>query len=175
MDFKRIEEEERILQQKQAEFLKLAKEICVLKKKTNDLDIEIAAKERELEHVKESVIDKQIELDLLKGQVAFLEEICKHKSEEEESVLAATQEAKKKLWGKYKALVKLAEDEAANMKECKRETEDSKREQPNEVTRNVTAAAELEAMREFLAFQDLKKAELQKIIADYDLEGRENV
>lgn len=160
MDFKQIEEEERTIEQTQTVFLKLAKEICVMKKKTNDLDIANVASERELKDVMKAVVEKQVELDVLKEQVAFLEETCKLKKEEEKKVVEATQEGKRRLWDKYKRFVKFADEEEARMR---RNKQSSSREQRQENTRDLVA--EIEVMKEFLEFQERKKGQLTDIIA----------
>lgn len=164
MDFRQIEEEERTIEQTQTEFLKLAKEICVMKKKTNDLDIVNVARERELKDVKKAVVEKQIELDVLKEQVTFLEDTVKHKKEEEKKVVEATQEGKRRLWGKYKAFVKLTDEEEANMWRNKQKSKKSTHEPRWETRRDLVA--EIEVMEEFLEFQERKKRELMEMIAE---------
>lgn len=166
MDFAHIEEAERQWQDKQNEFLKLAKEICSFKKRTNDLEIENVAKERELNNTKQAMIEKKILLEVIKTQVALMEETCRQKVEEEKVVVAETQERKVRLWEKYKQLVNMADEEETKVRikysgKLKQGSCDykKKREPVDDIL-----MAEIEVMRQFLAFQERKKKELLEII-----------
>lgn len=175
MDFKQIEEEERKMQDKRSEILKLAKEICLLKKKTNDLEIKYVAKERELNVVKTAVIEKQTRLDVIKSQVAFLDKTSKQKTADEEKTIEETQERKKRLWGKYKDLVRIAEEEEMKMKKWVLDVKEKKNDKCNKKTNNCVLKAEVEAMREFLSFQKQKQFELMEIINANDIVCNNNI
>lgn len=170
MDFKQIEEEERKLEQKQSEFLGLAKQICVVKNKTNSLDIENVAKERALLEIKQNVIEKQVDLEVLKRQVAYLEETYKGKAEQQKKIVEETQDGKRRLWGNYKAFSELADKEEEKLRKHIRDyaTTGKSVVQNNEKSPSSVLSAEIEVMREFLKFQEKKMEELMKIIAQYE-------
>lgn len=165
MDFTQIEEAERQWQDKQTEFLKLAKEICSFKKKTNDLEIDNVAKERELSNLKKAMIEKKTLFEVIKTQVAFMEETYRQKAEVEKKVVAETQLGKMRLWDKYKQLVKMADEEEVKVRlkysgELKQSSEHKKKRK----TADDILIAEIEVMRQFWAFQERKKNELLEII-----------
>lgn len=170
MDFTHIEEAERQWQEKQNEFLKLAKEICSFKKKTNDLEIENVANERELNNTKQAMIEKKILLEVIKTQVAFVEETCRQKVEEEQAVVAETQKRKVRLWEKYKQLVKMADEEEikVRMKYAGKLKQSSYDYRKQREAADDILMAEIEVMKQFLAFQERKKKELLEIISRYE-------
>lgn len=168
MDIKQIEEEERKWQYKQVEFLKLAKEICILKKNTNELSIKNVAKERELNDMKKATIEKQTMYEVLKAQTAFMEGACKRMEEEKRKIVAENQEAKMRLWKKYKRFVEMVDEEekktrrglgqlGGDLSDCKKKT-----------ANDVVIEAEIEVMREFVVFQEQKKKELLEFISKFE-------
>lgn len=164
MDIEQIKKEERILEQKQSQLLFLAKEICTLKKNVNQLEIENVAQERQIKDLEIKVTGKRIELQVLQGQVTFLQEACQKKRDEEQRILEAMKESKRAVWGKYKALVNLANKEEAKVRS--RIGTEEKSTQKQEVTTPVDVlAAEIELMKEFLQFQEHQKSKILKFIA----------
>lgn len=163
MNVEEIEAEERNFEYKQNEFMTLAREICCLKRKTNELEIQHVAKERQMADLKIAVIKKQTEFDVLKTKVAFLDQKCKEKVKTEKAIVEKNQERKRKVWEKYKNLVIIADDAEKNMRKYAQQSKKAIAKQ-NEKINEYLLTTEIEVLKDLLAFQERKKKELMEVI-----------